>query len=201
MCREDCIIASWVWALPTEAGAYAAPVPRGRDKRPCTRCATYNRNEQGCFRMLMEETKSDSNTGTMKTIKIAVERMNSPTAYFFVSPGCLAPVGRHSAAGPCAGASGASNSQSYNLLLQRVFACFVEGIRQSPRPCGPAPFTQGSPFYLFQREIVCQIRRVSSATGCRADGPAEGAKYLGVPRVSAACCWLGKPVTIDGEER
>ena len=126
----------------TKAGAYAAPVPRGRDKRPCTRCATYNRIEQGCFRMLMEETKSDSNTGTMKTIKIAVGKIHFPTAYFFVFPGCLASGGRPSAAGPCAAVPQPIRNIAI-CFFQGISACFVEGRRQFLWPCGPAPFTQG----------------------------------------------------------
>ena len=66
-----------------------APCTPRQGYHPCTRSATYNCIEQGCFRMRVEETKN-STTGTMKTIKIAAGKMYFPTAYFFVFPGCFA---------------------------------------------------------------------------------------------------------------
>ena len=137
--------------------------------------------------MKVEETKN-STTGTMKTIKIAAGKMYFPTAYFFVFPGCFASGGRHSAAGPCADASGASNSQYCNLLLQIGLCVFLGGKMTIPQALQASflytrePFsTHISGFFLFQRENVCQIRRETSATGsrgnapggCRANGPAE----------------------------
>ena len=103
-------------------------------------------------------------TGAMKIRKKPGEQ--SPPAFFRIFPGCFASGWRRSAAGPWAGASGASNSQSYNLLCQRVFACFVKGRRQSLRPYGPAPFTQGRLFlhpsagFSSPSGILCQQENV-----------------------------------------
>ena len=58
---------------------------------PCTRSATHNWIEQGCFRMMGEETKN-STTGTMKTKK---ERVREFSHRFFLSfsPDAIHPVG------------------------------------------------------------------------------------------------------------
>ena len=158
--------------------------------------------------MLMEETKSDSNTGTMKTIKIAVGKIHFPTAYFFVFPGCLASGCWHSAAVPVCGRQWRIQLAKLQSSFAKSFCVFRGGNTTIPQALRASSLYTREPFstrisgiFLSQREIVCWISQAISATGCRADDPAGGAKYLGVPHVSAACCWLGKAVTIDGEVR
>ena len=142
----------------TEAGGSAPPVPRGRAIGP----APFLRHtivSNGFFSHVSEGYEKKQHHGPNENRKKAWLEINFRQRLFCCFPRmlcirlaafCRRPV--------VAGASGASNSQSYNLLLQRVFACFLEGKRQSLRPYGPAPFTQGSLFLMFQREIVCQIR-------------------------------------------
>ena len=53
---------------PNGGRGLCGPCTPQQGYHPCTRCATYNRIEQGCFRMKVEETKN-STTGIMKTKK------------------------------------------------------------------------------------------------------------------------------------
>ena len=149
---------------------------------PCTRSATHNWIEQGCFRMMGEETKN-STTGTMKTIKIAVGKINFPTAYFFVFPGCYASGWRRNAARPVEVPVAPPTRNVAIIFCQRVSACFVlVGSNPSVSPSGcPLPLHKGGfRFSLFQRDIVGCIGQETSASGsrdeipcgCRANGPA-----------------------------
>ena len=149
----------------TEQGGFSPPVPPRQGHRPWTQSAKWLCVKTSCFRMKLEERKS-APTGAMRTEKRRGWIQVSSSAFFAVFPGCFASGQRRSATGPWAGASGASNSQSYNLLLQRVFACFVKGRRQSLRPYGPAPFTQGRLFlhpsagFSSPSGILCQQENV-----------------------------------------
>ena len=53
--------------------------------------------------------------------------------FFLVFPGCFASGGRRSATDPCADASGASNSQSYNLILPKGLCVFLGGETTIPQ--------------------------------------------------------------------
>ena len=135
---------------PNESRGLLAPCTPRQGHWPWTHFATYNRIEQGCFRMRVAETKN-STTGEMKTKKKAGQESELSCRFFLVFPGCSASGWRHSAAGPCAAVPQSIRKVTI-FFCQGVSACFLEGGRQSLRPCGPAPFTQGSLLYMFQRE-------------------------------------------------
>ena len=85
--------------------------------RPWTRCATYNRIEQSCFRMKCGETK-DSTTGTMKTKKRREKKRTFSSGVYFVFPGCFASGWRCSTAQPVCG----RQWRSQFAILQFAFA-------------------------------------------------------------------------------
>ncbi|MBQ6951367.1 MAG: hypothetical protein IJN44_07740, partial [Clostridia bacterium] len=79
-------------------------------------------------------------------------------------PDALHPVGGILPPTRGAGASGASNSQSY-IFFSKGFCVFCEGETTIPQALRTSslytrkPFsTRISGFFLFQREMVCQIR-------------------------------------------
>ena len=148
----------------TGAGGSSPPVPRGRGITPAPGVRHAYCNHHTLFRMKVEETKN-STTGTMKTIKIAAGKMYFPTAYFFVFPGCFASGWRQFYCRRPVCGSAAANSQSYNHLLPEGFLrVSLRGYDNPSGPMGQLPLHKGaffscfSGFFLFQREIVCQIR-------------------------------------------
>ena len=150
---------------------------------PCTRSATHNWIEQGCFRMMGEETKN-STTGTMKTIKIAVGKINFPTAYFFVFPGCYTSGWRHSAAGPCVPVA-LSIRKVTIIFCQGISACFVEGRCQSLRPYGPAFFTVR---VMKRMELSFTLHQRNTETA----SPAKACRFL-------YCCDRMKAINLNLE--
>ena len=154
-----------------EQGLGQSPVPplRGRGLRstctprqgyhPCTRSAMNNMIEQGCFRMKGEETKN-STTGATKTIKIADGKMNFPSAYFFIFPGCFASGWRRSAAQPVARSAGIQLAKKQSTSAKgflRGWLCHTQFAKKhsfSAKVCVHVT--------LFHRDIACNIQIASS---------------------------------------
>ena len=123
--------------------------------RPCTRNATNLTYSSFVFPHVSEENEKKQHHGRNENNqKRTGEKASFLLRLFLCFPRMLCIRWTAFRRRPVCGCA-ASNSQSYNLLLQRVFACFLEGRRQPLRPCGPAPFTQGSLFLLTSAGFSC----------------------------------------------
>ena len=142
---------------PNESRGLLAPCTPRQGHWPWTHFATYNRIEQGCFRVKGEKTKKKQHHRHNENIeKSRLGKRAFPPIFFHVFPGCSASGWRRSAAGPWWRAPVAHPTRKVTIFFcQRVSACFLEGRRQSLRPCGPAPFTQGSLFLHASAGFSC----------------------------------------------
>ena len=136
------------------AGGFLPPVLLARAIGPGPGVRHTICMEQNCFRMKREETKRNSTTGTMKTIKIAAGKMHFPTAYFFVFPGCFASGWRHSAAGPWWRAPVAHPTRKVTIFFCKEF--FRVSWRGDDNPSGPTgqlPLHKGAIFSCFSGKM------------------------------------------------
>ncbi len=161
---------------------------------PCTRCATYNRIKQNCFRMLIEETKGNSTTGVMKTKKKTgrESKLSPPVFSRFPRMQCirLAAFRRRPVC-----ASGTSNSQTYNLILLRGFCVFLGGETTIPQALRASSLYTREPFLLVSagKYLTNKSRRFRYWVQGRCPCWGEGATPLMGSQASAGDNGLDTP--------
>ncbi len=151
----------------TEAGDYAPLCPDvGRGLRaPCTPTAGVSPLHPVCdtqfylTRLFPHEgwgDEKEQHHGHNENEKRAVERIHSLTASFFRFPRMLCIRLAAFRRRPVGGRQWRIQLAKLQSSFARgISACFLEGIRQSLRPCGPAPFTQVSLFLLASAGFSC----------------------------------------------
>ena len=160
------------------AGGSSPPVPRGRGITPAPGMRQAYCNHHTLFRMKVEETKN-STTGTMKILKkVGWESELSHRSFFMFSPDALHPVDGILPPARVRTPVAHPTRKVTIFFCQRDFCVFLGGNTTIPQALRASFLYTREPFFscnsgifLFQREIVCQIRRETSATGSRGDTP------------------------------
>ena len=185
----------------TRQGLAQPLYPSGRAIGPAPILRLRKLIEQTSFRMKLWETEREP-TGAMKTKKKPEEKACFLSRLIsFVFPGCTASGWRCSTAQPVGGcatpnsqsfirsfakgflrvAVRASNSQKFNLSLQRGF-CVRQCHTQFEKfqPSSAKACVRDAPFH---RQIVRLIQIDISGTGCRVNDPAgvQGQSPAGIP--------------------